>query len=66
MVFQDECCVRLLPSVSRSYAPVGQPSELLCDTKNKDYVSIAGVIACNGFSYFEVRIKEGFKQGGLT
>lgn len=29
-------------------------------------MSVAGVIACNGFSYFEVRIKEGFKQGGLT
>lgn len=66
MVFQDECAVRLLPSIRNSYAPIGFPSEIECDEKNKDYVSVSGLISPEGFSYFEVRIMEGFKQKGLT
>ena len=66
LVFQDECAVRLLPCIQSSYAEIGNPLEIKCDAKNKDYVSISGVLSPDGFSYFEVRIKEGFKQKGLT
>lgn len=65
-VFQDECAVRLMPCRSRTYAPIGQTPELECDSKNKQYVSISGVISTKGKSYFEVREMEGFKQKGLT
>jgi len=66
LVFQDEAAVRLLPNVVSSYAPIGQTPELLCDSKNKLYVSISGVIAPCGYAYFEVREQEGFKQKSLT
>lgn len=65
-MFQDEAAVRLLPSVSNSYAPIGVTPLLECDCKNKSYVSISGVISQEGNFYFEVREKEGFKQKGLT
>lgn len=58
--------MRLLPSLSRSYSPVGLSPLLLCDAKNKDYVSISGVISHKGGFYFEVREMEGFKGNGLT
>jgi transposase len=70
LVFQDEAAVRLLPSVTRTYAPIdapiGQTPQLECDVKNKAYVSISGVISSTGYFYFEVREQEGFKQKGLT
>lgn len=66
LVFQDEAAVRLLPSIVSTYAPIGQTPELLCDVKNKDYVSISGVISPDGYAYFEVREKEGFKQKSMT
>ena len=52
--------------MTKTYAPVGQTPELAADSKNKDFVSISGGISPDGYSYFEVRIKEGFKQLGLT
>ena len=66
LLFQDEAAVRLLPSISNTYAPIGETPTLECDVKNKEYVSIAGVISEKGDFYFEVREKEGFKQRGLT
>ena len=66
IVFQDEAAVRLLPSISKIYAPIGETPELECDSKNKAFVSISGAISPNGYSYFEVRESEGFKQLGLT
>lgn len=66
MAFQDESAVRLLPSRVRTYAPKGETPQLYCDAKNKQYVSISGVITPAGKSYFEVRQMEGFKQKGLT
>lgn len=65
LVFQDECAVRLLASVKRTYSIVGCPKEISCDAKNKEYISISGIICDDGFCYFEVREKEGFKQKGL-
>jgi len=38
----------------------------MCDAKNKDFVSISGIISSNGKLYYEVREKEGFKKKGLT
>lgn len=52
--------------MQHSYAPIGKPDEIKCDCKNKQYVSVSGVISPDGFSYFEVRIQESFKQKGLT
>jgi len=66
LVFQDESAVRLLPCVKSTYAPVGQTPELICDPKNKEFVSISGGISPDGYAYFEVREQEGFKQAGLT
>ena len=66
LAFQDEASVCLLPGLARSYAPIGRPPVMLCDTKNKDYVSISGAIISNGQFYFEVREQEGFKRKGLT
>lgn len=66
LAFQDESAVRLLPARVRTYAPKGDTPQLLCDEKNKAYVSISGVITPSGKSYFEVREMEGFKQKGLT
>lgn len=37
-----------------------------CDSKNRQYVSVSGVITLSGKCYFEVREMEGFKQKGLT
>ena len=65
LVFQDESAVRILPCVTKSYAPIGQTPELICDVKNKDFVSISGSISSSGDFYFEVREQEGFKQNGL-
>ena len=50
----------------KTYAPKGQSPELLTDTKNKDYVSVSRAISPDGYFYFEVREKEGFRQKGLT
>lgn len=66
LVFQDESAIRLLPCIRNTYAPIGQTPELLCDSKNKEFVSISGAISSDGYAYFEVREKEGFKQLGLT
>ncbi len=66
MAFQDEAAVRLLPARVSTYAPKGQTPQLICDAKNRPYVSISGVITPSGKSYFEVRQMEGFKQKGLT
>lgn len=66
LVFQDESAVRLLPSLSRSYSPIGLSPLLLCDATNRDYVSISGVISHRDGLYFEVREMEGFKRKGLT
>lgn len=65
-MFQDECAVRLLPMISKTYAPLGNTPKIVCDAKNRDYVSISGAISAKGHFYFEVRQKEGFKQKGLT
>lgn len=45
---------------------MGQTPIIECDVKNKSFVSISGVISSDGYSYFEVRESEGFKQKGLT
>lgn len=66
LVFQDESAVRILPSLSKSYSPIGSSPLLLCDATNRDYVSISGVISHKGGIYFEVREMEGFKRKGLT
>lgn len=66
LTFQDEAAVRLVPCIRSTYAPVGETPELKCDAKNKAFVSISGAISPDGYSYFEVREKEGFKQQGLT
>jgi putative transposase len=66
LAFQDESAVRLLPSRARTYSLKGQTPQLNCDSKNRQYVSISGVITLTGKSYFEVRQMEGFKQKGLT
>ena len=66
IAFQDESAVRLLPCVGKTYAPKGQTPIIECDAKNKQYVSVSGVITPEGKSYFEVREQEGFKQKGLT
>lgn len=55
-----------MPRISKTYAPIGETSELECDSKNKAFVSISGGISPDGYSYFEVRESEGFKQLGLT
>lgn len=65
-MFQDESAVRLLPCLSKSYSPLGIAPEILCDAKNKGFVSISGAISSNGKLYYEVREKEGFKKKGLT
>lgn len=65
ITFQDESAVRLLPSRSKSYSPVGISPLIKCDEKNRDYVSISGVISTSGKLYYEVREKEGFKKQGL-
>ena len=66
IAFQDESAVRLLPCISRTYAPKGETPLIKCDAKNKAYVSVSGVITPQGKSYFEVREQEGFKQKGMT
>ena len=66
IVFQDETAVRLMPSVRKTYAPIGQSPEIQLDTKNKGYVSVSGSISSDSYFYFEVREGEGFKQKGLT
>ncbi len=66
IAFQDEAAVRLLPCLSKTYAPKGATPFIPCDSKNKAYVSISGIITPEGKSYFEVREQEGFKQKGLT
>jgi len=66
LAFQDESAVRLLPCISRTYAPLGVTPLIKCDAKNKAYVSISGIITPEGKSYFEVREQEGFKQKGMT
>lgn len=63
--FQDESAVRLLPSRSKSYSLIGSSPQILCDEKNKKYVSISGVISVTGKLYYEVREEEGFKKQGL-
>lgn len=65
-MFQDECAIRLLPCVVSTYAPKGETPQIICDVKNRDYVSVSGVISSKGHLYFEAREKEGFKQKGLT
>lgn len=65
LVFQDESAIRLLPCLSRSYSPIGKRPTILCDSKNKAYVGVSGVISCTGRLYFEVREQEGFKKQGL-
>lgn len=64
-MFQDESSIRLLPSRSRSYSPIGVSPVVLCDEKNKKYVGISGVISSTGSIYYEVREEEGFKKQGL-
>ena len=54
-----------MPSISRTYAPIGVTPVIECDSKNRLYVSISGVISPDGYFYFEVREMEGFKQQGL-
>lgn len=54
-----------MPCIAKTYAPIGETPELECDSKNKEFISISGVISPNGYSYFEIREKEGFKQQGL-
>jgi len=54
-----------MPSISRTYAPIGVTPVIESDSKNRSYVSISGVISPDGYSYFEVRESEGFKQQGL-
>ena len=66
IIFQDETAVRLLPSVTKTYAPKGQTPELLTDTKNKNFVSVSGAISPDGYFNYEIRELEGFKQNGLT
>ena len=66
LLFQDESAVRLLPCIRSTYAPIGQTPALICDSKNKAYISISGAISPDGYAYFEVREQEGFKQRGLT
>ena len=39
---------------------------MVCDSKNKSYVSVSAVISIMGYLYFEVRESEGFKQMGLV
>lgn len=66
IIFEDEAAFRLLPCVSNTYAPIGETPLLNSDSKNKQYVSVAGAISKEGEFYFEVREMEGFKQRGLT
>lgn len=66
MTFRDEAAARLLPCVSSTYAPIGQTPIIDCESKNKAYVSISGVISPCGFAYFETRPVEGFKQNSLA
>ena len=54
-----------MPSISRTYAPIGITPVIKGNSKNKDFVSISGVISPDGYAYFEVRESEGFKQQGL-
>lgn len=51
--------------MSSTYAPKGETPVINCESKNKLYVSVSGVISPCGFSYFESRPLEGFKQKGL-
>ena len=54
-----------MPCIAKTYAPIGETPEIACDSKNKEFISISGVISPDGYSYFEIREKEGFKQQGL-
>lgn len=54
-----------MPSYAKTYAPIGVTPIIECDSKNRDFVSISGVISPDGYAYFEVRENEGFKQQGL-
>lgn len=65
-MFQDESTVRLQPLVVKTYARKGKPYALKCDSMNKAYVGISGLISSEGKFYFEVREQEGFKQKGLV
>ncbi len=66
IVFQDEAIVRLLPTLSRSYAPIGKAPTLSCDAKNKRWLSISAAISAEGYLYYEIRENEGFKGSAIT